>query len=46
MLFIDDQPLNVQAARRLGLDARQATGVDEAERILVSAGVLPAPVSR
>ena len=40
ILFLDDQPLNVEAARAAGLRAVQASGVREAESALVAAGVL------
>jgi HAD superfamily hydrolase (TIGR01509 family) len=39
ILFLDDQPLNVEAARAAGLRAVQASGVAEAESALVAAGV-------
>lgn len=42
VLLIDDQPLNVAAARAAGLRAEQVSGPDEAERVLVAAGVLGA----
>ena len=40
ILFLDDQPLNVEAARAAGLQAVQASGVRGAEAALVAAGVL------
>lgn len=40
ILFLDDQPLNVEAARAAGLRAVQASGVAGAEAALVAAGVL------
>ena len=40
ILFLDDQPLNVEAARAAGLRAVQASGVTGAESVLVEAGVL------
>ena len=40
ILFLDDQPLNVEAARAAGLRAVQASGVGGAESALVAAGVL------
>ena len=40
ILFLDDQPLNVEAARAAGLRAVQASGVTGAESALVEAGVL------
>jgi glucose-1-phosphatase len=40
ILFLDDQPLNVEAARAAGLRAVQASGVTGAESALVAAGVL------
>jgi glucose-1-phosphatase len=40
ILFLDDQPLNVEGARAAGLRAARVTGVAEAESALVAAGVL------
>jgi HAD superfamily hydrolase (TIGR01509 family) len=40
ILFLDDQPLNVEGARAAGLGARRVGGVAEAESALVAAGVL------
>ncbi len=40
ILFLDDQPLNVEGARAAGLRAMRVSGVAEAESALVSAGVL------
>ena len=40
ILFLDDQPLNVEAARAAGLRSVQARGVAGAESALVEAGVL------
>ena len=40
MLFLDDQPLNVRAATRAGVTARQVEGVADATRALGDAGVL------
>ena len=40
ILFLDDQPLNVEAARAAGLRAVQASGVQGAESALIAAGVL------
>ena len=39
VLFVDDQPLNIEAARRAGLQAVLARGVAEAEQALAAAGV-------
>ena len=40
MLFVDDlKPLNIEAARRAGLQAVLARGVAEAEQALAAAGV-------
>jgi glucose-1-phosphatase len=40
ILFLDDQPLNVEGARAAGLRAARVSGVAEAESALVAAGVL------
>jgi putative hydrolase of the HAD superfamily len=40
ILFLDDQPLNVEAARAASLRAVQVSGVREAESALIEAGVL------
>ena len=40
ILFLDDQPLNVEGARAAGLRATRVSGVAEAESALVAAGVL------
>jgi putative hydrolase of the HAD superfamily len=40
ILFLDDQPLNVDAARAAGLQSAQASGVRGAEAALIAAGVL------
>ena len=40
ILFLDDQPLNVHAARAAGLRAVQVSGVAEAESALIAARVL------
>jgi putative hydrolase of the HAD superfamily len=40
VLFLDDNAINVQAAREMGFLAQRARGVDEARRVLVSAGIL------
>jgi putative hydrolase of the HAD superfamily len=49
VVFVDDNAINVDAARRLGIEAHRARGVAEARRILASYGLLrenhPAPVS-
>ena len=41
ILFLDDQPLNVDAARAAGLQSVQVSGVRGAESALIAAGVLP-----
>jgi putative hydrolase of the HAD superfamily len=41
ILFLDDNLVNVEAARAAGLRAARARGVDEARRALVNAGILP-----
>lgn len=40
ILFVDDNQLNVDGARAVGLDAHRAVGVDETRRILIARGVL------
>ncbi len=40
VLFLDDNALNVEAARRLGMRAGRACGVLEAQRLLQQAGII------
>ena len=40
LLFLDDNDLNVDAARACGLQAQRVRGVDEARSVLSAAGVL------
>ena len=40
ILFLDDNRLNVEAARNLGIRAVQVKGVEGAERALIEAGIL------
>jgi putative hydrolase of the HAD superfamily len=40
ILFLDDSPLNVAAAKRVGINAVQTRGIAEAERILLDNGVI------
>jgi FMN phosphatase YigB (HAD superfamily) len=40
ILFLDDSQLNVAAAKRVGINAVQAKGIAEAERILLDGGVI------
>jgi len=40
ILFLDDQPLNVEAAQSLGLQAVCVRSVQEVERVLTEAGAL------
>jgi len=40
VLFVDDNPLNVEAAGRLGIVARRVAGVDGARRALADLGLL------
>jgi len=42
ILFLDDQPLNVEAAQAIGLQAVCVRGVQEAERVLTEVGVVSA----
>lgn len=47
ILFVDDQPLNVESARQTGIQAFVAKDIRQAERVLTECGVLvPAPASR
>jgi len=41
-LFLDDSQLNVTAAKKVGIIAYQVEGLEEAERALREAKVLPA----
>ncbi len=40
VLFLDDNQLNVEAAKRVGMNAVQVRGITEAERVLVGVGVI------
>ena len=40
MLFVDDNPVNVAAARRLGIVARRVAGVDGARAAIAALGLL------
>ena len=40
VLFLDDNQLNVEAAKRVGMKAVQVKGVKAAEQALVEAGVM------
>ena len=40
VLFLDDNQLNVDAARRAGFDAHRAEGIDEAREVLRRYGLL------
>ena len=42
VLFFDDNGLNIEAARALGMHARQVRGLGETERALVELGILGA----
>jgi putative hydrolase of the HAD superfamily len=42
ILFLDDQPLNVESARHAGMHAVLANGTRQAESILIANGLLPA----
>ncbi len=39
ILFLDDQPLNVESARQVGIEAVLAAGVGQAEQVLAKFGV-------
>jgi len=45
VLFIDDNPLNVEGGLRVGLQAVRAKGVDEARQALVAVGVIEASLA-
>ena len=40
MLFFDDNALNVEAARNIGMRAQLVRGVHEAQRALQQAGII------
>ena len=40
VLFLDDNQLNVEAAKRVGMKAVQVKGVTAAEQVLVEVGVM------
>ncbi|MGI6083609.1 MAG: HAD family hydrolase [Limnochordia bacterium] len=40
IFFLDDNRLNVEAAVKLGINARQVRGIDEARQALIQAGIL------
>jgi FMN phosphatase YigB (HAD superfamily) len=42
VLFLDDNALNVEAARAIGMQAQQVRGADETRRWLQHAGILTA----
>jgi putative hydrolase of the HAD superfamily len=42
VLFLDDNAVNVEAARDVGMQARRTAGVAQARAAIVAAGVLPA----
>jgi putative hydrolase of the HAD superfamily len=46
ILFLDDNLLNINTARRLGLHALHVRGLAETERALIDAGLLPSPERR
>ncbi len=43
ILFLDDSPLNVDAARRIGMKAERASGIGQVEKILSDYGALAGP---
>ena len=43
ILFIDDNALNVEGARAVGIDAERCVGLDAVEALLRSRGLLPRP---
>jgi glucose-1-phosphatase len=40
VLFLDDNLLNVEAARQIGMNAQQARGAEQSRRVLEQAGIL------
>ena len=40
VLFLDDNTLNVDAAKRLGMQAVRVLGIDETKRVLIERGIL------
>jgi len=40
ILFLDDQPLNVEAARQVGLEAVLTIGIEQATQVLTEFGAL------
>ncbi|MDU0348647.1 HAD family phosphatase [Actinomyces sp. MRS3W] len=44
-LFIDDSPVNVEAARAVGMQAHRFTGAGMLRAVLIEAGLLPAPLN-
>ncbi|PHP52016.1 HAD family hydrolase [Actinomyces ruminis] len=43
-LFVDDSPVNVEAARAVGMQAHHFTGAARLRAVLIEAGLLPTPV--
>ncbi|MDO9109947.1 MAG: HAD-IA family hydrolase [Desulfatirhabdiaceae bacterium] len=40
ILFLDDSQMNVDAARRVGMNAERVSGLDQVERVLAEKGAL------
>ena len=40
VIFLDDNEMNVVAARSVGMQAVQVRGIEEAKRALIAAGVI------
>jgi FMN phosphatase YigB (HAD superfamily) len=40
VLFLDDNTLNVDAAKRFGMQAVRVQGIDETKRVLVERGII------
>ena len=43
VLFLDDNTLNVDAAKRFGMQAVRVQGIDETKRVLVERGIIDTP---
>jgi HAD superfamily hydrolase (TIGR01509 family) len=43
VLFLDDNALNIDAAKRFGMQAARVQGIDETRRALIARGIIRAP---